>query len=101
MDWNIILLGCAGGAVPDIVRIVQNRHEPNLPDYLKGANFWLGFFLLLILGGVAAGFGDAKSIKEALAYGFTAPEVISRLFSAPSGARGPGGGMPIRRWWSL
>jgi len=101
MDWKLILIGCAGGGLPDIVRIVQNRYEPNLPDYLKSANFWLGFILLLFLGAVAAWLGDAGSTKEALAYGFTAPEIISRLLASPGGVRGAGEGMPIRRWWAL
>jgi hypothetical protein len=101
MEWTFILLGCVGGALPDAVRIVQNRREPNLPGYLKGANFWLGFVLLLILGGLAAWLGEAKIPKEALAYGFGAPEIISRLLASPTADRGPGAAMSMRRWWSL
>jgi hypothetical protein len=101
MEWTLVLLGCAGGALPDIVRIVQNRREPTLPEYLKSANFWLGFALLLILGGLAAWLGEAKIAKEALAYGFGAPEIISRLLASPTTNRGPSGGMSTRRWWSL
>jgi hypothetical protein len=101
MDWQIILLGCVGGAIPDVIRFVQNRHEPSLPDYIKSGNFWIGLALLLVLGGAAAWLAQAQHAKEALAYGFAAPEVISRLLSTPATGRGPGGGMAIRRWWSL
>ena len=68
MDWHmIILLGCVGGIIPDVIRIVQNRREPSLPDYVKSANFWIGLALLLLLGGLAAwlaGFSPRESACE-------------------------------------
>ena len=82
MDQWLILLGCAGGALPDVIRIIQNRHQNELPDYVYSLDFWIGF-LLLGYGGLAVWFGAASDAKEALAYGFGAPEIISRLLSSP------------------
>jgi hypothetical protein len=62
-------------------------------------NFWIGFGLLLVLGIAAAWLGEAKEIKEALAYGFSAPEIISRLLSKSTGDRGSISS--IRNWWSV
>jgi hypothetical protein len=100
MDWMMVVGGCVGGAIPDAIRIVQGRYSGPLPGYVWTVNFWLGFILLLLLGGFASWLGDAKAIKEALAYGFAAPEIISRLLSSstPPTLGGPGG--TIRHFWS-
>lgn len=100
MNWTMILLGCAGGALPDIIRIVKGRYSTELPDYLKSLNFWIGFALLIILGGLAALLGDAKGAKEALAFGFAAPEIISRALSGEPGTRGSTVG-DITRFWAF
>jgi hypothetical protein len=75
-------LGFVGGAVPDAIRIIQGRYAGALPDYLKTLNFWLGFILLVAAGGFVAWLGKVQSVQEALAYGFAAPEVFSRLLSS-------------------
>src|SRR5262245_20609432 len=100
MDQWLIVLGCAGGALPDVIRIIQNRHRHDLPDYVYSLDFWIGCLLLVGLGGLAVWLGAVSDTKEALAYGFGAPEIISRLFSAPP--------IPlsdttdrIRRWWAF
>src|ERR1700689_1619107 len=99
MNWVILLGGCAGGALPDVIRIVRSRHQLTLPRYLRSVNFWIGFGLLLVLGIAAAWLGEAKEIKEALAYGFSAPEIISRLLSKSTADRGSISS--IRNWWSV
>jgi hypothetical protein len=107
-SWNMAALGVVGGAIPDVIRIIQNRYQAHLPDYLKTPSFWLGFVFLLLLGGAAAWIGGATDVKSALAFGFGAPELVSRLLS--SGGGGGGGGAAaggphtpnrIRRWWTF
>lgn len=80
-DSIIILIGCLGGLIPDMLRIVKGRHEAKLPEYLRYANFWLGLILLVVIGGLAAWLAEATEVKQALAYGYAAPELISRIFS--------------------
>src|SRR5690349_11101305 len=77
-DTGVIVLGCIGGALPDILRIINSRYDPELADHLKTVQFWIGFILLVAIGGFAAWVFGAKEVKEALAYGFGAPEFISK-----------------------
>jgi hypothetical protein len=95
-------LGCLGGAIPDLLRLVKGRYD-GAPKYVATYFFWIMFVILVLLGGgVAFGMG-ASSAKEALALGFTAPEVISRMLGAKDtdrGAMNAGFVQSVRRWWS-
>ena len=98
-------LGCLGGALPDLLRLVKGRHD-GAPAFLRDWFFWLMFAALVGLGGLAALLGQADEAKEAIAFGFTAPEVISRAFG---GSRAdlmsrPEHGSLMRRlrwWWAI
>jgi len=46
-DWMMILIGCAGGLIPDALRIIKNRHDPKVPEYLCSVTFWIGLLLLV------------------------------------------------------
>lgn len=76
---EFLLYGLIGGAVPDLLRIINNRYQLSLPGYLKSINFYVGFIFLLILGMVTVQLLQAGSITEALSYGYSAPQVISGL----------------------
>lgn len=102
MNWSMVALGCLGGAVPDAIRLIQNRYKTELPDYLKSINFVIGFVLLVALGGFAAWLGEAKAVREALAFGFGAPEIVSRALSGKAitlGRPSPAG--TLRRFWAF
>lgn len=102
MEWSMVAFGCLGGALPDTIRLIQNRYKTELPDYVKTLSFVLGFGLLVVLGGLAAWLGGAKLAKEALAYGFGAPEIITRLLSAKAITLGrPGAADTLRRFWAF
>ena len=107
---TILLLGCVGGLLPDVLRIVKNRHNSSLPDYFKQPMFWLGWFLLVLLGGFAAWLLTAQDAKQAVAFGFAAPELLSNLGAKPEepgrtdidrGDRGEAPRQPfkLRSWW--
>ena len=102
-----LLYGCVGGALPDVLRLVEGRHG-QVPAYLGSAYFWLSLVLLVALGGVAAlvlaGGGPVEPIK-ALAIGYTAPSVVSKLLSdgnsrTRSTDRGLARPRSLRGWWS-
>lgn len=76
---EFLLYGLIGGAIPDLLRIINNRYQLSLPGYLKSINFYVGFLFLLILGMVTVQLLQANSITEALSYGYSAPQVISGL----------------------
>ncbi len=74
-----IILGCFGGLLPDILRIIKSRYDESLLSYLKNPSFWLGVILLVALGGFAAWILGATQAKEALIFGYAAPEFFSKL----------------------
>ena len=76
---NFFFYGLIGGAIPDLLRIINNRYQLSLPGYLKSINFYVGFIFLLILGMVTVQLLESNSITEALSYGYSAPQVISGL----------------------
>jgi hypothetical protein len=101
MDWKTaFLLGCAGGAIPDVIRFCKQRYKDELPKIYKRWHFWLAFVFLVLLGGIAASLAGAQVWHAALAYGFTAPEALSRLLSSgPVTLSKPHN--VISRWWSF
>ena len=98
---NAIIFGCLGGLLPDILRIIKSRYKSKIPQYLTRFNFWLGIILLVIIGGLTAWLMGAEGPKEAIAFGFAAPEVISKL-AAKSVETVDRGEIPfrLRQWWA-
>jgi len=80
----MFLFGFLGGLLPDVLRLIKNRHKTELPAYLKSASFWIGLLLLVGTGGLAAYLMQADTIKDALIYGYTAPQVFSSLVGGAS-----------------
>lgn len=127
MDNMVFLYGLAGGLLPDAIRIINNRYNPQLPEYMKSVNFYVGIVLLVLLGGGAAYLLKADSVVDALAMGYSAPQIVSSFLSQKANqiappqipadggdvnARGgglletpavPGGtGEPtLRSWWGM
>ena len=100
---NPYLLGVIGAAIPDILRLIKGRHDGPLPAYFASTSFLVGFPLLLLIGALAVYVGDPASAKEALAYGFGAPELVSRLLAdqgARSGKQADRGAVTLREWWA-
>ena len=80
---GLFLLGCLGGAVPDLLRIIKNRYKASLPKYLRSANFWIGLVILIGIGGLTAWILEATTAKDALLYGYAAPQILSSLAGLP------------------
>ncbi|MGK9235193.1 hypothetical protein KXS07_26275 [Inquilinus limosus] len=104
-DGEIFALGCLGGALPDLLRLIKGRHD-GAPQFLRDWFFWLMFAGLVLLGGLAALLGQADEAKEAVAFGFAAPEVVSRAFGGGRAGLlprpvGPGLMRRLRWWWAI
>jgi hypothetical protein len=98
---NLFILGVVGGALPDVIRIIKMKDQESLPNYLKKVNFWLGLFLLVLLGGLAAWLLGAQDPKTAIGMGFAAPEAFSRLAAKTEDPdRGDGLQFNLRDWWA-
>jgi hypothetical protein len=101
MPWyEILAWGCAGGVIPDVLRIIAARYD-GPPTYLSSAFFWVSLVLLIIVGGATAWLVQPKDIVSALAVGFAAPEIISKLLGtqADRGADTPLI-QSVRSWWA-
>src|SRR5512141_1218816 len=104
---GLFLLGCLGGAVPDLLRIIKNRYKASLPKYMRSANFWIGLVILVAIGGLTAWILEADSAKAALLYGYASPQVLSNLAGSflsgrtdrgvPDPNRPPT--MDLPQWW--
>jgi hypothetical protein len=81
MHFNpwITFVGCAGGLLPDVLRLIKNRYDEKLPAYIKKPTFWVGIALLFVLGGLVTWLLDITEIKEALLVGYAAPDILSKL----------------------
>lgn len=105
-DAEIFGLGCLGGALPDVLRLIKGRHD-GAPAFLRDWFFWVMFAGLVLLGGLAAFLGGADEPVEALAFGFGAPEVLSRALGGPLAdwrqepAQGATLFRSLRRWWVI
>jgi purine-cytosine permease-like protein len=101
---HTLLWGAVGGVLPDAIRLVKERHNEALPPYVKSLNFYVGLVLAVALGAATAALLGAASVQEALACGFGAPEILTRLFSSPGTGPGParlGAMQTLREWWAL
>ena len=100
--WTMFAIGCCGGLIPDAMRIIQKRHESELPAYVFSMNFWIGFVLLVLLGGLAAVIGQSVDWTQALAIGYAGPESLSRAFATkPITLATAGSAAVVRRWWAF
>jgi hypothetical protein len=79
--WDMVLLGCVGGLLPDLIRLAKNRSQQMLKDDIVNPAFWVSIVIQTLLGGFSAILFSAVDIKQAVAYGFGAPEFISLLAS--------------------
>lgn len=89
------LIGCSllGALLPDVIRIIKNKDNVDIPEFLKHPNFWLSLSLLIIISIVANLLASPKTVQEAIAFAYGAPEFLSKILSGKNGP-GPGGPPP-------
>jgi hypothetical protein len=73
---EIGLWGCLGGILPDVLRLVGDRHH-GAPAYLRQWFFWFSLLLLIGVAGLATYLLSPSRIIDAVAIGFSAPETLS------------------------
>jgi hypothetical protein len=113
--WVLVLCGCGGGLLPDMLRLVNARYENGALPYLRSWRFWVSLAMLVPLGGLAAWLLESRTPLQAVAFGYAAPELLSRVLSREAGARGgaaadrgesfavpspQGAFQAIREWWA-
>ncbi|HVI44502.1 MAG TPA: hypothetical protein VM802_06520 [Chitinophaga sp.] len=78
MTTEIIIASIAGGALPDVIRIIKTKDQP-APVYFASPYFWVGLVLQIALGVFASWLLNSTSVKEAVLTGYTAPNIITTL----------------------
>jgi hypothetical protein len=78
-NLGFFLIGCLGGIVPDILRIIRNKYKADIPEYLKNVNFWLSIVCSVIVGGLTAWISGAGTAKDALIIGYASPSILAQL----------------------
>lgn len=94
-----VTIGVLGGLLPDLIRFVKGRHK-GFPDWFSQPGYWVGLLILLVLGGIAAWLGQPSQWKQALAMGYAAPEVLSRLVGDDALIVKEGSRFPLLKWWA-
>lgn len=107
-EFNLpfFLLGCLGGVLPDILRIIRNKNTGRLPATFKKGGFWLGVVLQIGVGGLTAWILSSANAKDALIYGYASPQVLSQLAAGLKTERAERGVGEVEerpfnllRWW--
>lgn len=100
--YGILICGLVGGLIPDLLRFLKYKNKKKLPSYLRYPNFWLGLVILLALGAFTAWLLSATTPLQAVACGFSAPELLSRALSKPtSGVDRGSDEFDLRSWWAV
>ncbi len=79
------LVGCLGGVMGEALNWYARRESPRLPQYLKGARYWITTIVMIIIGGILAvlyGIEEKSAILVAN-IGLTAPILIKALAQIP------------------
>jgi hypothetical protein len=108
---EVIGWGCLGGIIPDVLRILPKRYG-DVPTYLLKPFFWVSLIILGAIGGVMTYALAPNGITNALAVGYSAPSILSKLLGIKDAeeveaTRGPlrvetrSLIEEIRTWWSL
>jgi hypothetical protein len=100
------------------LRFIKHRFDKTSP-FPKCGFYWLIFLLMVLVGGGCAVLLQATDLKAAVAFGFSAPELLTKVLSkTPSGSGSDEGGDAtamftgeasfatwfwprLRAWWSL
>ena len=78
-NLSFFLVGCLGGLLPDVLRLIKARFGKDVLAYMKTFKYWAGLILLAAVGGLVAWLFNVQEVQSAIAYGFAAPEIIEKL----------------------
>ena len=89
----VFLVGCAGGAISEVLHWWNLRQKPNFPKYARTPKYWILTLLMIFIGGLIAWlyFGQKAEGIVAAHIGLSAPLILQKMtVSVPDlkGARG-------------
>lgn len=104
---QLILWGCVGALLPDLIDLTKYRTSNSIGCHLKSPHLWIQLVALVILGAFAAYLAGAVDVKQAVLYGYSGPKIISALGGKVSEAnleqvvKEDRFLLRVRRWWGL
>jgi hypothetical protein len=89
---GVFLMGCAGGAVAEVLHWWALRRDEKLPRYAASVFYWAITAVMLLCGGLVTWlyFGERAEGLVALHVGLSTPLILQKLASSmpePAGAR--------------
>lgn len=93
---TVFLVGCAGGAISEVLHWWNLRHKPNFPKYAGTPKYWILTSLMIIMGGLIAWlyFGQRAEGIIAAHVGLSAPLILQKMTVSIPGVKGARGADP-------
>jgi hypothetical protein len=90
---SVFLVGCAGGAISEVLHWWNLRQKSNFPKYASSPKYWILTISMILVGGLVAWlyFGQKAEGIVAAHVGLSAPLILQKMtVSVPDvkGARG-------------
>jgi hypothetical protein len=84
MEPRLILLGCLGGMIPDVIRLIKlgDTGDYTAPDYLRKGFFYFILLLQILFGALMVYVFKVQDNLQALVYGYAAPQIFTSAASA-------------------
>ena len=79
--WLVLLMGCFGAILAEILRWYQLRQSPNLPEYIRSPFYWLITIMMIICSGILATLYGVTNVNalQVVNVGASAPLIISSI----------------------
>lgn len=81
---DMYLLAALGAIIPELIKLVEGKYNPSLPDHFKNLNFWLALAAQIILGIVTVFLLEKQLTTPvaAAACGFGGATILTKILSA-------------------
>jgi hypothetical protein len=110
MNIELLIYAGVGGLIPDAIRVLKWARTPSRnrpPNPLADPATYVGLVIQILLGVFAAYLLAVTTPFQAVAVGYAAPDLLTRLLGniagrqTPKGVSAQGGGLTERmlEWW--
>jgi hypothetical protein len=87
---NVFAIGCAGGAVAELLHWWNLRQNEQLPSYARSIFYWVLTILMMLAGGFVTWlyFGERAEAVVALHVGISTPLILQKLVTSVPATQG-------------
>ena len=89
---KMYLFAGLGAIALELIKLIDGKYNPSIPNHLKTLNFWLAFFAQILIGLLTYHLlrSEATSEIAATACGFSGATILTKLLHAISSNFNPG-----------